>query len=124
MLYKQVILSGIVMLLLDGIYLSTFGDFFNKLVTSVQGSPIKFNVLGAIICYIFLISGLNYFILTPRKSWQEAMLLGLVIYGVYETTNYAILKKWRLSAVVLDTCWGGILFALTTVFTRYLSAIK
>ncbi len=123
MLYKQIILSGIVMLLLDGIYLSTFGDFFNKLVTSVQGSPIKFNIIGAIICYIFLIGGLNYFILTPRKSWQEAMLLGLVIYGVYETTNYAILKKWTLSAVVLDTCWGGILFALTTVFTRYLSAI-
>jgi uncharacterized membrane protein len=44
-------------------------------------------------------------------------MLGMVIYGVYETTTYAILQKWRLETVVKDTLWGGILFYLTTFLT-------
>lgn len=118
MCLKQVLLSGVIMLLLDGVYLSAFGNFFNTLITSVQGSKIKFNIVGAVLCYILLIGGLNYFILTPRKSLTDAFLLGLVIYGVYETTNYTIIRKWSPVAVALDTTWGAVLFTLTTYLTR------
>ena len=117
---KQLIVSAIVMLLLDAIYLSTFSNFFNNLVRSIQGTKIKLNIFGAIGCSILLIFGLNYFILAPKKSIADAFLLGLVIYGVYETTNYAILAKWNMKAVALDTLWGGILFALTTKITYLL----
>jgi uncharacterized membrane protein len=120
---KKIVISGIIMLLLDSVYLSTFSNYFNQVVTSVQGKKIKFNLIGAIFCYAFLIGGLNYFILDRNKSWHEAMLLGLIIYGVYETTNYTIFSNWTLGAVVLDTCWGAILFALTTFFTRYFYSI-
>jgi uncharacterized membrane protein len=57
---------------------------------------------------------ITYPIIKPNKSIIEAFLLGLVIYGVYETTNYALLEKWSLKTVIIDTLWGGILFALTT----------
>jgi uncharacterized membrane protein len=114
---KNIIVSGVAMLCLDFIYLSTFGNFFNKLVYSIQGSVIKMNPIGAILCYILLIFGINYFIIDEKKSVADAFLLGLVIYGVYETTNYAILKKWQPQAVALDTMWGGVLMALTTKIT-------
>jgi uncharacterized membrane protein len=116
---KQILVSAAAMLFLDFFYLSLFSNFFNKLVQSIQGTRIKFNVSGAILCYIFLIFGLNYFIIAPKKPLTDAFLLGLVIYGVYETTNYAILQKWKPSAVVLDTMWGAILFTLTTKLTYY-----
>jgi uncharacterized membrane protein len=114
---KQLLVSGGVMLALDFVYLSTFANFFNDLVTSIQGSKIKFNAIGALICYILLIGGLNYFIIAKKKSLLDAFLLGIVIYGVYESTNYAILSKWSAKAMAIDTLWGGILFALTTKFT-------
>jgi len=57
---------------------------------------------------------LNYFIISRKKPLIDAFILGIVIYGVYETTNYAILQKWSLFAVILDTFWGGLLFTLTT----------
>ena len=114
---KNLLISGAVMLGLDFIYLSAFSKFFNKMVNSIQGSPIAFNVVGAVLCYILLIFGLNYFIIDQKKSWMDAFLLGIVIYGVYETTSYAILKKWKLESVAIDTLWGGILFALTTKAT-------
>ena len=112
-----IIISSILLLLIDSVYLSYFGNFFNKQVEKVQGSPLKLNLWGAIFSYLFLIIGINYFILQKRESWQNAFLLGLVIYGVYEATSYAILKNWQISSVIIDTLWGGILFALTTYLT-------
>lgn len=116
MLIKQYIVTAIIMLLLDSLYLSTFSNFFNNIVTQVQGSKIKFKIVGAILCYIFLIFGLNYFIISANKPLSDAFLLGLVIYAVYETTSYALLDKWPFSSVVIDSLWGGILFTLTTHF--------
>jgi uncharacterized membrane protein len=116
---NQLLISGAAMLGLDFLYLSAFGKFFGKVVQSVQGSPLKFNLIGAVLCYILLIGGINYFIIAKKKSVADAFLFGLVIYGVYETTNYAILKNWKPEAVALDTLWGALLFALTTKITYY-----
>ena len=63
---------------------------------------------------------INYFIIKPNKSINEAFLLGLVIYGVYETTNYALFKNWSLATVFIDTLWGGVLFASTTYIVNIL----
>lgn len=115
---KQLVLSGAMMLLLDSIYLSTFSNFFNNVVEKVQGTKIQLNLSGAILCYLFLIFGINYFILDQKKSLTDAFILGLVIYGVYETTSFTLLKNWSLNAVLLDTLWGGILFTLTVYLTR------
>jgi len=88
--------------------------YFEKQVQLVQGSPLKVNLLGAIICYIFLITGINYFIIKPNRSITDAFLFGLVIYAVYETTNVALFTKWSWLTVIMDSLWGGVLFALTT----------
>ena len=114
---KTLIVTAIIMLLLDAIYLTTFSKFFNSIVEKIQGSKIQFNILGAIFCYIFLIFGLNYFIIRHKKPLIDAFILGIVIYGVYETTSYTLLHKWSPIAVAIDTFWGGILFTLTTYFT-------
>jgi uncharacterized membrane protein len=110
----RLLVSAIVLVCLDMAYLKTFGNYFSKQVSQVQGSKMQVNYLAAIICYIFLIIGLNYFIIKPRRSVNDAFLLGIVVYGVYETTNWAILKNWSAVSVVIDTLWGGTLFALTT----------
>ena len=117
------LISAIVFITIDTFYLNSMKGYFEKQVQSVQGSEMKINFLGAALCYLFLIIGINYFIIKPKKSVQEAFLLGLVIYGVYETTNYAIFKKWTFLTVVIDTLWGGILFALTTYIVTILRTL-
>ena len=114
------LVSAIVLVSIDFIYLNLIKDYFNKQIQSVQQSKLTINYLGAAICYIFLIFGINYFIIKPNRSVQDAFLLGLVIYGVYETTNYALFKNWHILTVIIDTLWGGILFALTTYIVRLL----
>ena len=111
------LVSAITMVVIDSAYLSLMKGYFMNQVKNVQGTPLKINFLATAICYIFLILGLNYFIIKPRRSVQDAFLLGLVIYGVYETTNWALFSKWSPMSVIIDTLWGGILFGATTYVT-------
>jgi uncharacterized membrane protein len=117
------LISAIVFITVDFIYLNIIKDYFNNQIKIVQGAEVKVNFLGAAFCYIFLIIGINYFIIKPRKSVSEAFLLGLVIYGVYETTNYALLKNWSIITVIMDTLWGGTLFAITTYIINLLRGL-
>ena len=117
------LLSAIVMISLDFVYLSIMKGYFMNQVKNVQGSALKLNYFGAAICYVFLVAGLNYFIIKPRKSVSDAFLLGLVIYGVYETTNYALFSNWSIVSVIIDTLWGGLLFASTAYVVEKLRYI-
>ena len=33
-------------------------------------------------------------------------LFGLVVYGVYDFTNYSTLRQWPLVLALADTAWG------------------
>ena len=117
------LISAILFIFIDSVYLQLARPYFEKQIQDVQGSAVKVNFLGVALCYIFLIIGINYFIIKPRKSVTDAFLLGIVIYGVYETTNYALFKKWSLLTVFMDTLWGGVLFAATTYIINLLRGI-
>ena len=116
----QILASAVLLVLIDSIYLNAVGSYFRKQVYKVQKSEMRVNFTGAILCYIFLIFGLNYFILSCDKSVLDAFLFGLVIYAVYETTSYALLSDWSFMTVIIDTVWGGILFAITTYIIKLL----
>jgi uncharacterized membrane protein len=108
------LISAILFVVIDFIYLNLIKKYFENQVKKVQGSQLQVNFLGAILCYIFLIFGLNYFIIKSKRSPYDAFLLGILIYGVFETTNYALFKNWSILTVILDTLWGGTLFAIVT----------
>jgi uncharacterized membrane protein len=107
------LISSILFIFTDSVYLQLVRPYFEKQIQDVQGSAVKVNFLGVALCYMFLIIGINYFIIKPRKSVTDAFLLGIVIYGVYETTNYALFSNWSIISVIIDTLWGGLLFATT-----------
>jgi len=112
------LLTAIIFVILDGLYINFFKDYFNRQIKSVQGSDIQINIIASGIVYIFLIFGLSYFIIQKNRSVKDAFILGLVIYAVYDFTNVALLKNWKVSTAILDTLWGGILFGSTTFFVN------
>ena len=118
---QQYILSALIFVLLDMAYFKVVAiPLFQRVVLNVQKEPLQFNLVGAVVAYFILIFGLNFFILNaprPVPLWH-AFLLGVVIYGTYEGTNYALFKNWSPLAALIDTVWGGMLFALATFFVR------
>lgn len=114
---KEIIISSIVLLILDGAYITLNQRAFENQVASVQRVILQVKILGVIICYFFLIFGLNYFIISKKRSLVDAFLFGLIVYAVYDSTNYALFKQWKPLLAIMDAIWGGTLFALTTFIT-------
>lgn len=122
-----IFVATIVMLVLDAIYLTLTKGFYNKQVRLIQGSDLTIKLVPTLLVYISLLVGLYYFILVPKRPVMDAVLLGFVIYAVFELTNLAIFDKWSVQAVILDSSWGAILFGLITFITykitKYLSKL-
>ena len=101
------------MLLLDSVYLFFTKNIFGEVVAKIQRTAMQIRVIGAVIVYLLLAFGLYYFIIKPGRSVWEAALLGMVIYGTFDFTNYAMFKNYDLKTAIMDTAWGSLLFALT-----------
>ena len=112
---KNFTIIGILILIIDYFYLSNLQPFYNRIVKSIQSENINFNLFAAIVCYFLLILVLYYFIIKEKRNILDAFILGVCVYGVFDTTNMAIFKNWPLKAVVIDTLWGGVLFSLVTI---------
>lgn len=115
----KLIFLATVILILDAIYLGVNNKFLIGQLKSVQKSPVVIRYTGAILCYLLILAGLYYFVIRNKKNTvyekvRDAAILGIVIYGVYETTSYATFKAWTPKMLVMDTVWGGILLSLTT----------
>ena len=104
----------VIMLLMDSVYLFLTKSIFGEMVAKIQRTAIQFRLVGAVIVYLLLALALYYFIVKPGLSVWEAGLLGLVIYGTFDFTNYAMFKNYDLKIAIMDTVWGSLLFALTT----------
>ena len=115
------LLAAIIFVVLDGIYLNLVKDVFNKQIKSIQGTDIQINYIYTAITYIFLIFGLNYFIIQKNRSVKDAAILGLTIYAVYEFTNLSLFKNWSLLIAIVDTIWGALLYGLTTAIVYKIS---
>jgi len=114
---KNITAITVILLALDFVYITLNRNMFEVQVADVQRVSLQMRPFGGVLCYIMLVIGLYYFIVREHRAIFDAFLLGLVIYGVYEGTTYALFKKWKLNIVFMDTLWGGILFALTTFIT-------
>jgi len=121
-LVKKIVISTIVLLVLDVIFLNINKTLFENQVISIQRVIMQVNPTGAFFAYLFLVFAINYFIILKNRPIEEAAILGIVIYGVFESTNVAIFKKWSPSLAIMDTVWGGFLFALTAHITYIVSS--
>ena len=49
----------------------------------------------------------------PRRILAKAFLYGAILYGVYDLTNYSLLRFWPWRLVPIDTLLGGTVCLLT-----------
>ena len=98
----KIFISSFLILLFDYIYLNSITSHMRSLIFNIQNSPLAIKLPGVVVCYLLIILGINYFIIT-----------------------YAIFRKWgALFPGLIDTLWGGILFAAVTFFTYRLTNVE
>lgn len=107
------IITTILVLLIDGTYLSLTSGPFKSMVSRIQGTPFQMNIYGAILSYIAIVVLIVMF--TPGRKWWEVWILGAATYGLFDATNYAIFSKYNKWIAIQDTLWGGTLFLLVKI---------
>jgi hypothetical protein len=93
---------------LDLIWLEIRRSFHEKLILSVQKSPLRVRLVPAFLAYMVLSVSVWYFVFqfghvtSPLKAFQTGALLGLSMAGFFDFVNYATLDKYELEMVVTD----------------------
>lgn len=122
-LVVQLVVAAIVFSLVDVLWLSTVAtDLYDDQLGALRAeSP---NVVAAVLVYLVLLAGLVGFVIHPAVragSWVQAWVVGacfgLVVYGVYELTNLAVVEGWPTPLVLIDMAWGTFLSAAVSLLT-------
>jgi uncharacterized membrane protein len=67
---------------------------------------------AALVVYVLLGTGIALFVMPRATTASSAALLGaglgLVVYGVYDFTNYSTLRQWPFALTLVDAVWGTV----------------
>jgi uncharacterized membrane protein len=94
-------------------------QMYSNMFKNINNDLMIFNnnkLLAAIIAYLLLAYAIYYFIIKNNLTKNDAFLLGIIIYGIYNATNYFTINKYSIEVAIKDTIWGGLLFFLVTNF--------
>lgn len=74
------------------------------------------------VVYILALVGLAAFVVPkasdPAAALAWGALFGVILYAVYDFTNYATLQGWSLKLSVLDAAWGAVVCGVTAAAMR------
>jgi uncharacterized membrane protein len=119
------------LLALDYVWLGVFAsDLYKKELGSflrMSGTSLQPVIWAAVVVYLAIPLGTVLFVL-PRVSADNLVvsallwgaLYGLVVYTVYDMTNYSLVRDWPLRVALIDICWGGVLNAIGAVAAAWL----
>ncbi len=97
----------------------------------IENGVFQMDYIAASITYFLMALAVTHYAL-PRLTRQDSLvkvffsgaILGLIIYGVFDMTNLAILKDYPLAFVAPDMAWGAFVFGLVTVITSKLTTLE
>ena len=98
------VITFVILILLDILWFQvSVPSIYGPLFQSINGQSGYMFLPSAIMSWLLIAILLNF-----AKSGQDAALLGLLSYGIYNATNYATIKSWTFRTVIFDTFWGGV----------------
>jgi uncharacterized membrane protein len=123
---KTYIVSLIVIGIIDIPVISQImSPMWKKMIEDIQVSSFKINSSAAFVAYLLLALGLSVYSIPNIKdksllkdSIIYGGLLGIIIYGVFDFTNLAIIRKYNLKIALIDMFWGGILFTISAYISK------
>lgn len=116
-------ISLLCFIIMDGIWLgllmkSTYQQMLGSMLRTAETFEVA-HMVTTLLVWMFIVSGIWIFVtpLTVYKSNTQTFLygalFGLILYGVYEGTNFVVVTQWPFSIVVVDILWG--MFACGTL---------
>jgi uncharacterized membrane protein len=122
----QFITVALFVLIADFVWLGVVmkGFYQQEIGGLMRQGPSGFSprIIPAILVYVLIPSGIVAFVgprVTPPTSVLSAAisgaLFGLIVYGIYDLSNLAVLERWTMRVTLADIAWGMSLCAASTV---------
>jgi len=113
---KFAALGAVAFMVLDGLWLGLLMKNFNRdqlaPIVRLANGGIAPNWPAAVVVYALLGTGIALFVIphasTVPLAAARGALFGLVVYGVYDFTNYSTLQQWPLVLALADVAWGAV----------------
>jgi uncharacterized membrane protein len=129
--YLAPLLAVFTLLILDFVYIAIVSIFYKRSVKHIQGGDnMRLNIYPGIACYLIMAIGLVFITFTQLSRYGSLRslshlnkikyalrfggVLGFVVYGVFNTTNLAIFKRYSIPLAVIDIIWGTLLYTIAT----------
>lgn len=125
---KLAALGAAAFMLLDGVWLGLlmknfYRDQLAPIVRLAEGGGMAPNWPAAFMVYILLGTGIALFVMPRAPTVPLAAVygavFGLVVYGVYDFTNYSTLRQWPFVVTLADVAWGAVASAAASVVARF-----
>lgn len=106
--------------LMKGFYSAELGDLARR-----QDAALAPLWQAALLVYVLIPGGIVLFVrplvrgVTIGQSFAWGAVFGLVLYGVYDLTNLAILEKWSLRMTLADIAWGCVLCGTISTVMKF-----
>ena len=118
--------GAVAFMVLDGVWLGlVMKNFYREQLAPIArlaGGGIAPNWPAAFVVYVLLGTGLAIFVMpqasTVASAAASGALFGLVVYGVYDFTNYATLRQWPFTLTLVDVAWGAVASAAAAAVMR------
>jgi uncharacterized membrane protein len=80
---------------------------------------------AAVAVYVFIAIGILFFVIPKAHgdyfiALTTGVVLGAVIYGVYDFTNYSLIANWPLPITIIDFIWGCVLCGLSSIIVTFI----
>src|SRR6185503_3200818 len=112
---KLAAVGALVFMVLDGVWLGLLmKNFYREQLAPIvrlADGGLAPNWPAAFAVYVLLGAGIALFVV-PRASTVPSAaafgaLFGLIVYGVYDFTNYSTLRQWPFVLTLADVAWGA-----------------
>jgi uncharacterized membrane protein len=127
---KLAAIGAVAFMVLDGVWLGLLMKNFYRqqlapIVRLADGGGIAPNWPAAFVVYAMLGIGIAAFVIPRADTVSTAAaygaLFGLVVYGVYDFTNYSTLRQWPFALTLADVAWGALASAAAASVVRFVA---
>lgn len=124
------LLGFFIFLIGDLIFLGLFmKDFWKKELGSSMRDKINFKsmLIPGVIVYFLLALGIMFFVLPMTNdinylwSFLYGAIFGMIVYGVYDLTNYIIITNYSWRLVLIDIIWGSTISGISVIIIKFVT---